>query len=138
MKQAKWLELWREVTGDERITQVDVRRLKNSADKGAAEVAAYTAKDSEYMLSQEVLTYFTTPYGETNPDLQWPFHHGKQTFQDQTAQPISRKGHYRVCLDSHVSLGNGRVHRSRKTRTYPEEQERLAGQMIEEVDDDEQ
>ena len=58
MKQAKWLELWREVTGDERITQVDVRRLKNSADKGAAEVAAYTAKDSEYMLSQEVFDVF--------------------------------------------------------------------------------
>ena len=58
VKQAKWLELWREVTGDERITQVDVRRLKNSADKGAAEVAAYTAKDSEYMLSQEVFDVF--------------------------------------------------------------------------------
>ena len=58
MKQAKWLELWREVTGDERITQVDVRRVENSADKGVAEVAAYTAKDSEYMLSQEVFDVF--------------------------------------------------------------------------------
>ena len=58
VKQAKWLELWREVTGDEKITQVDVRRLKNSAEKGAAEIAAYTAKDSEYLLSQEVFDVF--------------------------------------------------------------------------------
>ena len=34
--------------------------------------------------------------------------------------------------------GAGRVRRSRKRGLTPEEQERLAGQMIEEVDDDEQ
>ena len=58
VKQAKWLELWREVTGNEKITQVDVRRLKNSADKSAAEVAAYTAKDSDYLLSQDIFDVF--------------------------------------------------------------------------------
>ena len=61
VKQAKWLELWREVTGDERITQVDVRRLKNSADKGAAEVAAYTAKGLRIHAFAGFSTYFTTP-----------------------------------------------------------------------------
>ena len=77
VKQAKWLELWREVTRDERITQVDVRRLKNSADKGAAEVAAYTARTQNTCFRRRFSTYFTTPCEVANSDLQRPFHHRK-------------------------------------------------------------
>ena len=138
MKQAKWLELWREVTGDERITQVDVRRLKNSADKGAAEVAAYTAKDSEYMLSQEVFDVF---YNACEGGKFWPttafspqeisFSRPNSLTNSEKRTPLSTFGF--------SCIAGALVNTSKpKTRAYPEEQERLAGQMIEEVDDDEQ
>ena len=77
VKQAKWLELWREVTGDERITQVDVRRLKNSADKGAAEVAAYTARTQNTCFRRGFRRILQRPAKVANSDLQRPFHHRK-------------------------------------------------------------
>ena len=50
--QEKWLEMWRNAKRDETITQVDVRKFDMT--KGAAEMAAYAAKDSDYLQSQEV------------------------------------------------------------------------------------
>ena len=60
IKQAEWLELWRECMGDERITQVDVRRFKSkptenelNASKAlasaVAEVAKYAVKAADYL-----------------------------------------------------------------------------------------
>jgi len=65
LSQKRWLELWREVMGDESITQVDVRRVKNhenesdvSKGKAANEVAAYAAKDEDYFKNQAVFDVF--------------------------------------------------------------------------------
>ena len=58
LKQARWLEIWREVTGDDSITQVHVQKLKDADGKGAAEMAAYAAKDSEYLQNDTVFKVF--------------------------------------------------------------------------------
>ena len=52
ISQNEWLEMWRNAKRDETITQVDVRKFDMT--KGAAELAAYAAKDSDYLQSQEV------------------------------------------------------------------------------------
>lgn len=44
----KWLDLWRKATGDESITQVDIRIIKN-LEKAVAEVVKYTLKGSDYI-----------------------------------------------------------------------------------------
>lgn len=54
----RWLELWREATGDYSITQVDVRKAKIN-DLGAIyELAKYSAKDSDYLISRPVFEIF--------------------------------------------------------------------------------
>lgn len=58
-----WLKLWREVTGDSRITQVKVERLKGRGKTGTeadgvAEVAKYVAKEDDYTQSEEVFAEF--------------------------------------------------------------------------------
>lgn len=58
--QAKWLEMWREVTGDYDITQVDIRKIYSSDLESICELAKYSAKDSDYMVSEDV---FKTFYG---------------------------------------------------------------------------
>ena len=59
IKQEKWLNLWREVMGDESITQVDVRRVKRGGStKDVKEIAKYAAKDSDYTISQGVFDCF--------------------------------------------------------------------------------
>jgi len=52
LKQERWLNLWRDVMGDDTITQVDVRRAKRTKD--ANEMAKYAAKNSDYTKNQKV------------------------------------------------------------------------------------
>lgn len=52
IKQDKWLEMWRKAKRDESITQVDVRKLDMK--KGILEIAKYSSKDSDYLISDDV------------------------------------------------------------------------------------
>ena len=52
IKRDTWLEMWQKAKRDESITQVDVRRLNMK--KGVAEIAKYSSKDSDYLISQEI------------------------------------------------------------------------------------
>ena len=61
VKQAKWLELWREVTGDERITQVDVRRLKTALTRALPKSRRTPPKTQNICFRKRFSTYFTTP-----------------------------------------------------------------------------
>ena len=54
----RWLVLWQQVTKNNLITQVDVRKVSNSKDDKVFEVAKYSAKDSEYLVNQEVFNTF--------------------------------------------------------------------------------
>ena len=57
IKQKKWLEMWQLAKRDMTITQVDVRK----ADKNSfLEIAKYAAKDSDYLLNQNVFDVFYT------------------------------------------------------------------------------
>ena len=55
---ARWLNLWRECTGDYTITQVDVRKAKANDYKEVYELAKYSAKDTDYLINREVFTTF--------------------------------------------------------------------------------
>jgi plasmid rolling circle replication initiator protein Rep len=54
----RWLNLWREATGDFSITQVDVRKAKANDYKEVYELAKYSAKDTDYLINREVFTFF--------------------------------------------------------------------------------
>ena len=53
-----WLTMWKEVTKDNNITQVHVQKAKGDGAKQVYEVAKYSAKDSDYMISEEVFKTF--------------------------------------------------------------------------------
>lgn len=54
----RWLELWQEATGDSSITQVDVRKSKTNNLKEVYELAKYSAKDTDYLISRPVFEVF--------------------------------------------------------------------------------
>lgn len=54
----RWLDLWREATGDFSITQVDVRKAKANDYKEVYELAKYSAKDTDYLINRQVFTNF--------------------------------------------------------------------------------
>lgn len=49
VSQDRWLELWREATGDASITQVSVKKVKANNQKEIMDLAKYGAKDEDYM-----------------------------------------------------------------------------------------
>jgi len=54
----RWMNLWREATGDFSITQVDVRKAKANDYKEVYELAKYSAKDTDYLINREVFRVF--------------------------------------------------------------------------------
>lgn len=52
------LVMWQNAMNDDTITQVDIRKISADDNKAISEIAKYTAKDSDYMKSQEVFDYF--------------------------------------------------------------------------------
>ena len=58
LSKKKFLELWKECKRDDSITQVDVRKIDTSDKKAISEIAKYGAKDSDYMISQDVFDVF--------------------------------------------------------------------------------
>jgi len=58
ISQDRWLELWQESTADYSITQVDVRKAKSNNLKEVYELAKYSAKDSDYLVSRSVFETF--------------------------------------------------------------------------------
>lgn len=58
IKRDRWLELWQQSTKNNLITQVDVRKVRNSKDDRVYEIAKYSAKDSDYLINQDVFEVF--------------------------------------------------------------------------------
>ena len=58
INQQRWLELWQEATGNSSITQVDVRKYKSNNLKEVYELAKYSAKDTDYLVSRPVFNVF--------------------------------------------------------------------------------
>ncbi|MBY6828965.1 protein rep, partial [Clostridium botulinum] len=54
----RWLELWKFATKDDSITQVDVRKAKINDYKEVYELAKYSAKDTDYLISRPVFEIF--------------------------------------------------------------------------------
>ena len=54
----RWLKLWQLSTGDDSITQVDVRKTTIGDYKEVYELAKYSAKDSDYLISKPVFETF--------------------------------------------------------------------------------
>lgn len=58
IKRDRWLEMWQQVTDNPNITQVDVRKVRENNKKEVSEVAKYSAKDSEYLVDENVFEVF--------------------------------------------------------------------------------
>lgn len=59
IKRDRWLELWQQSTKNNLITQVDIRKVKQTDNKKeVSEIAKYSAKDSDYLEDEKVFDTF--------------------------------------------------------------------------------
>ena len=54
----KWLNLWKKYKHDDTITQIDIRKFDDECDNAIFEITKYIAKDSNYLISDEVFITF--------------------------------------------------------------------------------
>lgn len=54
----RWLELWRKSIKNNLITQVDVQKVKDYENSRAFEVAKYSAKDADYLVTKDIFEVF--------------------------------------------------------------------------------
>src|SRR5699024_2708600 len=54
----RWLQLWQQSTKNDTITQVDVRKVRSLRENRIFEIAKYSAKDSDYLINQDVFEVF--------------------------------------------------------------------------------
>lgn len=54
----EWLKMWQVAKRDSSITQVDIRRAKMDDYKSVLELATYSAKESDYLLSHDIFKIF--------------------------------------------------------------------------------
>ena len=54
----EWLKMWQVAKRDSSITQVDIRRAKMDDYKSVLELATYSAKASDYLLSHDIFKIF--------------------------------------------------------------------------------
>lgn len=58
INQKEWLEMWREATGMDEITQVHVKKVNLLQGNAVAEIAKYSAKDSDMTTNEDVFDVF--------------------------------------------------------------------------------
>ena len=59
IKRDRWLELWQQSTKNDLITQVDIRKVKQTDNKKeVSEIAKYSAKDTDYLEDEKVFDTF--------------------------------------------------------------------------------
>lgn len=137
LKQSRWLDIWREVTGDPSITQVHVQKLKDADGKGAAEVAAYAAKDAEYLQNDDVFkVFYNALKGRQVLTYNGLFTTGNKLFKAKQLNQFREKDTTEYVWILMYRWGLGEYVEAEKRGLTPEEQERLAGQMIDEEEID--
>src|SRR5699024_9171261 len=54
----RWLELWKQITKNPHITQVDVSKVRSLKENRIFEIEKYSAKESDYLQNQKVFEVF--------------------------------------------------------------------------------
>lgn len=79
----KWLNLWKKYKHDDTITQIDIRKFDDKCDNAIFEITKYIAKDSNYLISNEVfITFYKALKGKRSYSFSGLFKDAKKMYKD--------------------------------------------------------
>ena len=92
ISRAHYLKIWQECMKDDRITQVDVRKIDTDSFKAIAEVSKYTSKDSDYLISKEVFDiFFNSLKGKNGVSYGGKFKEAKKLYNSGQLEYLKEK-----------------------------------------------
>ncbi len=99
----RWLELWQQVTKNSLITQVDVRKVRNTKDDKVYEIAKYSAKDSDYLINEDVFeVFYKALKGKRLIVYSGLFKEAMKLFKDGKLDEYKKKRYNKICLCHYV------------------------------------
>jgi len=131
----RWLELWQQVTRNSLITQVDVRKVRNSKDDKVYEIAKYSAKDSDYLINQEVFeVFYKALKGKRLIVFSGLFKEARKKFEDGDLDQYKEKDLTKYVYAIMYNWGQKNYIEKEKRLLTEEEQKEINGQLLDEKD----
>ena len=133
----RWLELWQEVTRNPLITQVDVRKVRNGRDDKVYEIAKYSAKDSDYLLNQNVFeVFYKALKGKRLIVFSGLFKEAMTKFKNGELDQYKEKDMTKYVYAIMYNWGDRKYLELEKRLLTDEEMKEINGQLIDEKDVD--
>lgn len=131
----RWLKLWQESTKNNLITQVDVRKVRNSKDDKVYEIAKYSAKDSEYLQNQKVFeTFYKALKGKRLIVYSGLLKEAMTKFKDGELDDYKDKDLTKYVYAILYQWGNKKYIEQEKRLLTENEQKEINGQLFDEID----
>ena len=131
----RWLELWKQVTKNPLITQVDVRKVRNGRDEKVYEIAKYSAKDSDYLINQDVFeVFYNALKGKRLIVFSGLFKEAMTKFKNGELDDYKEKDTTKYVYAIMYNWGNKKYLEMEKRLLTDDEMKEINGQLIDEKD----
>lgn len=133
----RWLDLWQQVTKNPLITQIDVRKVHNSRDDKVYEIAKYSAKDSDYLLNQNVFeVFYKALKGKRLIVFSGLFKEAMTKFKNGELDEYKEKDITKYVYAIMYNWGNKKYLEIEKRLLTDEEIKEINGQLVDEKDEE--
>jgi plasmid rolling circle replication initiator protein Rep len=131
----RWLELWQQVTKNLLITQVDVRKVRNTKDDKVYEIAKYSAKDSDYLINQDVFeVFYKALKGKRLIVYSGLFKEAMKLFKDGKLDEYKKKDTTKYVYAIMYNWGQSQYIEKEKRLLTDDEQKEINGQLLDEME----
>lgn len=135
IKRERWLELWELATGDKTITQVDVKKAKIGTCKEIYELAKYSAKDSDYLVSRPIFeTFYNALKGKQTMVFGGLFKEAHKLYQQKKLDYYKEKDEIQYVYMIYYNWYKSEYENSRIRELTEDEKKQINGKLIEEIE----
>ena len=135
IKQERWLELWRKATRNDLITQVDVRKAKINDYKEVYELAKYSAKDTDYLISKPVFkVFYKALKGKQTMVYSGLFKDANKLFKDKKLEDYKEKDNIKYVYALYYDWHKKNYERQQLKELSEEEKQKLNSNLIDEIE----
>ena len=137
IKQERWLGLWRKATRNDSITQVDVRKAKINDYKEVYELAKYSAKDTDYLVSKPVFkVFYKALKGKQTMVYGGLFKDAHKLFKEKKLDNYKEKDNIKYVYALYYDWHKKNYENSKVRKLTEEEKVKVNGNLIDEIEID--
>ncbi|NIK13481.1 protein rep [Alkalibacillus almallahensis] len=135
IKQSRWLDLWQQATDNPNITQVHVQKVKERKQKEVSEIAKYSAKDSDYLINENVFdTFYKALKGKRLLVYSGVFKDAATLFDNGELDKYKEEDTIEYIYALMYNWGMGKYFEQEKRELTSEEYKELNNQLIDDME----